>query len=389
MITFLAKHFVKDYDNYNEPSVRKAYGKLAGMVGIISNLILCTMKILIGIFANSIAIIADGVNNLADASSSVITLLGFKLASMPEDKDHPYGHARYEYLTGLLISVLIIVVGFQLLKSSFAKVLNPDPLEFSWITVIVLVIAIGIKVWQAVFNISIGKKINSLALIATGTDSRNDVISTCAVLAGIIIGKLAGIQLDGIIGCLVALFILWSGIQLIRETISPLLGEAPDEELVRDIQTLVLKEERVLGTHDLIVHNYGPGKVFASIHIEVDSRGSIMEIHEMIDDIEMMVKRELNIEFVAHMDPIELDNPIVDNVYRVVVSAIQQMDGVLGIHDLRVVPGKDHTNVIFDVVLSTECTMTKEQIHCELESVIKMIDPKYNLVANFDLAYHE
>lgn len=389
MITFLAKHFVKDYDNYSEPSVRKAYGKLAGMVGIISNLILCTMKILIGIFANSIAIIADGVNNLADASSSVITLLGFKLASMPEDKDHPYGHARYEYLTGLLISVLIIVVGFQLLKSSFAKVLNPDPLEFSWITVIVLVIAIGIKVWQAVFNISIGKKINSLALIATGTDSRNDVISTCAVLAGIIIGKLIGIQLDGIIGCLVALFILWSGIQLIRETISPLLGEAPDEDLVRDIQTLVLKEERVLGTHDLIVHNYGPGKVFASIHIEVDSRGGIMEIHEMIDDIEMMVKRELNIEFVAHMDPIELDNPIVDNVHKVVVSAIQQMDGVLGIHDLRVVPGKEHTNVIFDVVISTECKMTKEQIHCELESVIKMIDPKYNLVANFDLAYHE
>ena len=389
MITFLSKHFVKDYENYNEPSVRKAYGKLAGMVGIISNLILCTMKILIGVFANSIAIIADGVNNLADASSSVITLLGFKLASMPEDKDHPYGHARYEYLTGLLISVLIIVVGFQLLKSSFVKVLNPDPLEFSWITVIVLVIAIGIKVWQAVFNISIGKKINSLALIATGTDSRNDVISTCAVLAGIIIGKLAGIQLDGIIGCLVALFILWSGIQLIRETISPLLGEAPDEDLVRDIQTLVLREERVLGTHDLIVHNYGPGKVFASIHIEVDSRGSIMEIHEMIDDIEMMVKRELNIEFVAHMDPIELDNPLVDNIYKVIVSAIQQMDGVLGIHDLRVVPGTEHTNVIFDVVISTECKMPKEQIHCELEAVIRMIDPKYNLVANFDLAYHE
>ena len=389
MITFLSKHFVKDYENYSEPSVRKAYGKLAGMVGIISNLVLCTMKILIGIFANSIAIIADGVNNLADASSSVITLLGVKLASMPEDKDHPYGHARYEYLTGLLISVLIIVVGFQLLKSSFAKVLNPDPLEFSWITVIVLVIAIGIKVWQAVFNISIGKKINSLALIATGTDSRNDVISTCAVLAGIIIGKLAGIQLDGIIGCLVALFILWSGIQLIRETISPLLGEAPDEDLVRDIQTLVLREERVLGTHDLIVHNYGPGKVFASIHIEVDSRGSIMEIHEMIDDIEMMVKRELNIEFVAHMDPIELDNPLVDNIYKVIVSAIQQMDGVLGIHDLRVVPGTEHTNVIFDVVISTECKMPKEQIHCELEAVIRMIDPKYNLVANFDLAYHE
>ena len=389
MITFLAKHFVKDYENYNEPSVRKAYGKLAGMVGIISNLVLCTMKILIGIFANSIAIIADGVNNLADASSSVITLLGFKLASMPEDKDHPYGHARYEYLTGLLISVLILVVGFQLLKSSFAKVLNPDPLEFSWITVIVLVIAIGIKIWQAVFNISVGKRINSLALIATGTDSRNDVISTCAVLAGIIIGKLIEIQLDGIIGCLVALFILWSGIQLIRETISPLLGEAPDEELVRDIQTLVFKEKRVLGTHDLIVHNYGPGKVFASIHIEVDSRGSIMEIHEMIDDIEMMVKRELNIEFVAHMDPIELDNPIVDNLYNVVATAMQNLDGVVGFHDLRVVPGKEHTNVIFDVVISPDCKLTKEYIHTELEQAIRNVDPKYNLVTNFDLAYHE
>lgn len=388
MITFLSKHFVHDYENYSEPSVRKAYGKLAGMVGIVSNLVLCAMKILIGIFANSIAIIADGINNLADASSSVITLLGFKLASMPEDKDHPYGHARYEYLTGLLVSVLIIVVGFQLLKSSFAKVLNPDPLEFSWITVVVLLIAIGIKVWQAVFNISIGKKINSLALIATGTDSRNDVISTCAVLAGIIIGKLAGIQLDGIIGCLVALFILWSGIQLIRETISPLLGEAPSEDMVRDIQTLVLREERVLGTHDLIVHNYGPGKVFASIHIEVDSRGSIMEIHEMIDDIEMMVKEELNIEFVAHMDPIEVDNPITDNIYKVVVSAIQHMEGVLSIHDLRVVPGQGRTNVIFDVVMSPECKLTKDYIHCELEQTIRMIDPKYCLVANFDIAYY-
>ena len=389
MVTFLSRLFVKDYENYNEPSVRKAYGKLAGMVGIISNLVLCAMKILIGIFANSIAIIADGVNNLADASSSVITLLGFKLASMPEDKDHPYGHARYEYLTGLLISVLILVVGFQLLKSSFAKVLNPDPLEFSWVTVIVLVIAIALKIWQAIFNISIGKKINSLALMATGTDSRNDVISTCAVLAGIIIGQLAGIQLDGIIGCLVALFILWSGIQLIRETISPLLGEAPDEELVHDIQTLVFKEERVLGTHDLIVHNYGPGKVFASIHIEVDSRGSIMEIHEMIDDIEMMVKKELGIEFVAHMDPIELDNPIVDNLYNVVAAAIQNLDGVVGFHDLRVVPGKEHTNVIFDVVISPECKLTKDYIHDELEQVIRNVDPKYNLVTNFDLAYHE
>lgn len=388
MITLLSKLFVKNYKDYNDQAVRKSYGRLAGIVGIVSNVMLCIMKIVIGIVANSIAIISDGINNLADASSSIITLIGFKLASLPEDKDHPYGHARYEYLTGLLISVMIIVVGIQLLKSSFAKVLNPDPVSFSYITVIVLAVAIAVKVWQSVFNISIGKKISSSALIATGTDSRNDVIATSAVLVSIIIGKLSEIQLDGIMGCLVALFIIWSGIQLIRETISPLLGEAPDEDLVRQIQQIVLEEENVLGTHDLIVHNYGPGKVFASIHIEVDSEGSLLQIHEMIDDIEMKVKKLLNIEFTAHMDPIEINNPAIQKLYKTIAGTIQSMDGVLSIHDLRMVPGDSHTNIIFDVVLSPECKLSKGDIISTLEGTVKKIDEKYFIVINFDMAYH-
>lgn len=388
MITLLSKLFVKDYENYNDPTVRKAYGRLAGVVGIISNVILCIMKILIGVIANSIAIISDGINNLTDASSSIITLIGFKLASLPEDKDHPYGHARYEYLTGLLVSVLIIVVGVQLLKSSFMKILDPDPVSFSYVTVIVLAAAIAIKVWQAIFNISIGKKINSSALIATGTDSRNDVISTSAVLVSLIIGAVTGVQLDGIMGCLVALFIIWSGIQLIRETVSPLLGEAPSEELVRDIQEMVLSEEGVLGTHDLIVHNYGPGKVFASIHIEVDSEGDLLEIHEMIDDIEMKVKNLLNVEFTAHMDPIEINNPAVQILYKTIAETINPMDGVLSIHDLRVVPGENHTNIIFDAVLSSNCKLEKNHILSSLESAVKEIDPTYFVVINFDLVYH-
>lgn len=387
MITFLSKYFIKDYDNYSDPLVRKSYGKLAGIVGIISNVLLCVMKILIGFFSGSIAIIADGINNLADASSSLITLIGFKLASMPEDKAHPYGHARYEYLTGLLVSVLIIIVGVQLLRSSINKVLHPDPLSFSMVTVVILLLAIAIKIWQAAFNIRIGKKINSLTLIATGTDSRNDVISTGAVLLSLLIGKFSGFHLDGIMGCLVALFIIWSGIQLIRETISPLLGEAPAMELVQDIQKIVLDNPGVLGTHDLIIHNYGPGKIFASIHIEVDSEGNLLEIHELIDDIERKVKETLNIEFTAHMDPVELNNPLVQQMNVLIAEAILIFDGVQSFHDLRIVPGTDHTNIIFDVVLKPHCILTHADIVSTLDAAVKKVDPSYHVVVNFDLDY--
>ena len=383
----LIKLFVRDYENTEDPKVRESYGKFAGVVGIISNLFLCIMKILIGVFSGSIAIIADGINNMADASSSIITLVGFRLASKPEDKDHPYDHARIEYLTGLFVSILIIVLGVQLFKTSLEKIFNPDTLEFSYITIITLVIAIAVKLWQSLFNISIGKKINSLTLIATGADSRNDVIATSAVLVSVLVVKFTGLQIDGYMGCLVALFIIWSGIQLVRDTISPLLGEAPDDDLVKAITETVKKEPGILGIHDLMVHNYGPGKIFASIHVEVDADGDLMKSHDMIDNIERIVKESLRIEFVIHMDPVKTNDPLIHRMKAVISEAFAPLDGVENIHDFRIVPGPTHTNIIFDVVLSMDCRYTEKEIQKIADDTVKAIDDNYFVVITFDRAY--
>ena len=383
----LIKLFVRDYENTEDPKVRESYGKFAGVVGIISNLFLCIMKILIGVFSGSIAIIADGINNMADASSSIITLVGFRLASKPEDEDHPYGHARIEYLTGLFVSILIIVLGVQLFKTSLEKIFNPDTLEFSYITIITLVIAIAVKLWQSLFNISIGKKINSLTLIATGADSRNDVIATSAVLVSVLVVKFTGLQIDGYMGCLVALFIIWSGIQLVRDTISPLLGEAPDDDLVKAITETVKKEPGILGIHDLMVHNYGPGKIFASIHVEVDADGDLMKSHDMIDNIERIVKESLRIEFVIHMDPVKTNDPLIHKMKAVISEAFAPLDGVENIHDFRIVPGPTHTNIIFDVVLSMDCRYTEKEIQKIADDTVKAIDDNYFVVITFDRAY--
>ena len=383
----LIKLFVRDYENTEDPKVRESYGKFAGVVGIISNLFLCIMKILIGVFSGSIAIIADGINNMADASSSIITLVGFRLASKPEDEDHPYGHARIEYLTGLFVSILIIVLGVQLFKTSLEKIFNPDTLEFSYITIITLVIAIAVKLWQSLFNISIGKKINSLTLIATGADSRNDVIATSAVLVSVLVVKFTGLQIDGYMGCLVALFIIWSGIQLVRDTISPLLGEAPDDDLVKAITETVKKEPGILGIHDLMVHNYGPGKIFASIHVEVDADGDLMKSHDMIDNIERIVTESLRIEFVIHMDPVKTNDPLIHRMKAVISEAFAPLDGVENIHDFRIVPGPTHTNIIFDVVLSMDCRYTEKEIQKIADDTVKAIDDNYFVVITFDRAY--
>lgn len=383
----LIRIFVKDHENTDDPRVRERYGKFAGVVGIVSNLILCIMKILIGLVSRSIAIIADGINNLADASSSIITLVGFKLASQPEDEDHPYGHARIEYLTGLFISIVIIVIGLQLLRTSIDKILHPDPLEFSCLTIIILVAAILIKLWQSLFNRSIGRKIRSVTLIATAADSRNDVISTSAVLISVIVGKFTGIQIDGYMGCLVALFIIWSGIQLVRETTSPLLGEAPDQELVDSIAEIVKKEPGVLGIHDLMVHNYGPGKIFASMHIEVDADGDLMESHDMIDNIEKRIKDELHVEFVVHMDPVKTDDPLITKMKKIIADALLPLDGVDNIHDFRIVPGPTHTNIIFDVVLAADCSLSEKEITGIAAEAARSVDNDFYVVITFDHAY--
>ncbi|MDD7602727.1 MAG: cation diffusion facilitator family transporter [Firmicutes bacterium] len=387
MSTFLFRHFIKNYEDVKDPHVRDGYGKLAGIVGIISNVILCLMKVAVGLIAGSIAIIADGINNLADSASSVITLVGFKLAAMPEDEEHPYGHARYEYLSSLAVSVIIILVGFELGKSSLDKILHPTPLDFSWTIVLVLVIAIAIKVWQALFNVSAGKRINSMTLIATGADSRNDVIATSAVLISLLIGYFFSVQIDGYMGVAVALFIIWSGISLVRETISPLLGEAPDEELVRQIEEIAMSYDGALGIHDLVVHNYGPGKIFASLHIEVDASEDVMVSHDLIDNIEHRLQKDLNINITVHMDPVKMDDPNRAPLSELIRKTIDELPGVLSFHDLRFVAGPTHTNVIFDVVIHHDCTMSEAELQKIFNDRIQEYNPAFFAVIDVDKNY--
>ena len=387
MNDFLFKKFIKDYENVKDSDVRDNYGKLAGAVGIVSNSLLCIMKILIGWISGSIAIIADGINNLADASSSIITLVGFKLAALPEDEEHPYGHARIEYLAGMAVSVMIILVGVELGKSSIDKILEPSPLEFSWVLVAVLILAIVIKVWQARFNISTGKKINSLALMATGADSRNDVISTCVVLLGVLIGHFAEIQIDGYLGLLVAVFIIWSGICLVKETVSPLLGEAPDHELVEQIAQIAKSHEGILDIHDLAVHNYGPGKIFASIHLEVDASVDVMESHDLVDNIEHEIANKLNINITAHMDPVDLSTTYRAEIMEIIKNAIKPIDGVVSMHDLRLVTGPTHTNVIFDIVIAPGCKSSEDEIKKVIDDAIHKKYPNFFTAIDFDKSY--
>lgn len=387
MRRFLIKTFIKDYENVKDLKVREQYGKLAGVVGIVTNLLLCVSKIGIGLIVNSIAIIADGVNNLTDTASSAITLIGFKLASKPGDVEHPYGHARFEYLTGMVISLLIIVLGIKLLTTSFDKVIHPAPLQFSLVSVFILVAAIGVKVWQALFNVRTGEDIHSSTLKATGMDSRNDVIATSAVLLSILIGKFTNLQPDGYMGCLVALFIMYSGIQLIRETSSPLLGKAPDPELVKEIEERICSEKGVLGIHDLVVHDYGPGRIFASVHVEVDAYGDLIQSHDMIDNIERTTSEDLKIHLVIHMDPLETQDPLTIELKEIISDLLSNLDGVVGFHDLRVVAGYTHSNIIFDIVISPDCTLKECNIKNYVVEQLQLLDKTYYVVINFDKSY--
>ena len=387
MHDWIFRKLISDYKDVKNPAVRDQYGKVAGVVGILSNTLLCVMKILVGLLSGSIAIVADAVNNLADASSSLITLIGFKLAAMPEDKEHPYGHARIEYLAGLLVSVIIIVVGLELGKSSIEKILAPTPTEFSLTVVIVLLLAIGIKIWQACFNVQAGKKINSMTLIATGADSRNDVIATSAVLLSLLIGHFFDLQIDGYMGVLVALFIVWSGIGLVRETVSPLLGEAPDPALVRDIEETAMQHDGVLGIHDLVVHNYGPGRVIISLHAEVPADGDILALHDTIDNIERKLKKELHCEAVIHMDPICIHDPEVNALKEKICGILRNIDPVLTLHDFRTVKGPTHTNIIFDVVKPYRFPLSDEELKQLLVEKIQSMGENFYPIIQIDEKY--
>lgn len=387
MDNWIIKKFVNNYEDTKNPEVRERYGSVAGAVGIISNIIICSFKIAVGILFGSIAILADGINNLSDASASLITMLGFKLASKKPDKDHPYGHGRTEYLTGLAISIMIIVIGYQLLKSSIQKTISPEPIDFSWLSVIVLVVSILVKLWQAGFNKKIGRAINSDALMATAADSRNDVISTSAVLISTLLGGLFNINVDGPMGILVAGFILFSGISLVKETIAPILGQPPDKDVVKSMAEIILADKDILGIHDLMVHDYGPGRLFASVHVEVDGSEDIFIVHDRIDNIEKQVMDELGILLTIHMDPVVVGNPLVEEVKNQLENIASSVDGIINLHDVRVVEGPTHTNIVFDVVRTDHCNLSNNEVKEIFSNKLKEINPKYIAVMTIDNYY--
>ena len=388
MTGLLLRLFVKNHNDTENPVVRSAYGKLAGAVGIVCNLLLFAGKLLAGILSGSVAVTADAVNNLSDASSSLVTLLGFKLAERPADEEHPYGHARIEYISGLVVAALILLIGAELAKSSFSKILHPETVEFSLLTLGVLVGSILAKLWMALFCRKLGKRIDSTTLLATSADSRNDVISTAAVLVGCLAGYFFDVKLDGYIGMAVALFIIWSGCSIAKDTISPLLGEKASGELVRNISDLILSHEKILGIHDLMVHDYGPGNCFASVHAEMDSAEDPLTCHDIIDDIERDALRELRVHLVIHYDPIITDDEELNAARALVEQEIRSIDESLSLHDFRMVRGPGHTNLIFDLVIPYSMEDRKAELKARIDERLQRQDRKYYTVITFDEVAH-
>ena len=366
---------------------RAAVGRLSGIVGILCNLLLFAGKLAVGTLSGSVSITADAMNNLSDATSSIVTLVGFRLAEKPADEAHPYGHARFEYLSGLAVAAMIVVIGFELAKTSVLKIREPAPVEFSAVTACVLLGSIAVKLWLSLFNGRLGSLIDSAALKATAADSRNDVVSTAAVLAAALVEHLTTWQIDGWMGLAVALFILWSGWGLARETISPLLGESADPELRQSIAEFVCAQPKVLGFHDMMVHDYGPGQRFASLHVEMDKDEDALECHEIIDDLERACYEAYGVHLVVHYDPVVADDPAVDRMRRLVTAILHVKDPRLSIHDFRMVPGTGHTNLLFDVALPPELLDQKQEIQASLEAALNDLgEGTYYTVITFDNA---
>ena len=385
MTNWLLRTFIKNSDHSEDPKVRAAIGILSGIVGIVCNVLLCGGKLAVGIATGSVSITADAMNNLSDATSSVVTMLGFRLAERPADEEHPFGHARYEYLSGLAVSALILIIGVELAKSSLDKVLHPAAVEFGWTTAAVLVGSILVKLWMSLFNTRLSKTIHSATLAATAADSRNDVITTSAVLVAALVEYFTKLRVDGYMGLAVCLFILYSGVGLAKETISPLLGEGTDPELREKLVDYIRDNPKVLGFHDLMVHDYGPGQRFASIHVEMDCREDPMECHELIDDMERECLKSHGVHLVIHYDPVVTDDPELDRMHIRVEQILHTLDLRLGVHDFRMVPGKEHTNLIFDIVLPTELRGQEEKIRCRLEEELNENSPvRYYPVITFD-----
>lgn len=384
MITLLSNIFIKNKDQYQNTNTRSAYGKLCGGFGIFLNICLFIGKLIAGLLSNSIAIIADAANNLSDAASSAITLIGFKISEQKPDKDHPYGHGRVEYIAGLLISVAIVFMGFELIKSSFDKIIHPQKMACDMITVIILIASILVKIYMFSFNRSIGKKIESVVMSATATDSLSDTVATFVVLLSTLIYQFTGFNIDAYCGVLVGFFILYSGTNAAKETISPLLGQPPKPEFVEQIKDLVMSHEEILGIHDMIVHDYGPGRIMTSLHAEVDAKGDIMEIHDLIDRIENEIQEQCSCQAVIHMDPILVNDPYTDELKEKVRKMIDELDPNIHFHDFRVVKGPTHTNIIFDIVLPFDYRYKDEYVLDFIRNKLSALEGNFNGVISID-----
>lgn len=387
MQDFLVKRFVRDYDNIRDSSVRQQYGNLGSIVGIVVNLLMFAAKFTIGTLTNSVAITADAVNNLSDAGSSVISLASFKLASKPADESHPFGHARIEYIASSLVAVIILFIGLELIKESVHKISNPTGVEFSIIAVVILLISIVAKLWLYRFSTDLGQRIDSTVMQASGADSLADVMATSAVLFSIIVSPMLGFQLDGYIGIAVALFIMFSGLKILKETIDRILGQRPPQELINEITGIIRQNEGVIGIHDMVVHEYGPNRTFASVHAEVDAREDILESHDLIDNIERDVAQKLGIHMVIHMDPVVTDDPYVNELHQLTTDVVKKIDDSLTIHDFRVVKGPTHSNLIFDITVPLGYRKSDRDIREQVTAIMKEKDSRLYLVITIDRSY--
>ena len=383
----LVRRFIRDWENVGDPAVRERYGALSGGVGILLNLLLSLGKFFAGLLTGSIAVTADAFNNLSDAGSSVVTLVGFKLAGQKADDGHPFGHGRIEYLAGLLVSLLILMVGVELGKTSIEKIFRPEQVDFSLVTVVILIASILVKLWMCLFNRNLGRRIGSAAMEATATDSLSDVVATSAVLAGTLVGEFTGVSIDGWVGVVVAIFILRAGWGAAKDTVDPLLGSAPDPALVKEIQDVVLSHKQVVGMHDLVIHDYGPGRRMCSFHAEVPQNADIMEVHDAIDHIEREIYQKFGVETTAHMDLIATEDEAVNSLREQVRDLVREVNPEMNIHDFRVTRGPQHTNLIFDVVVPHRSKVSDEEIAGEITRRVQALDPSYYPVFQLERSY--
>jgi cation diffusion facilitator family transporter len=388
MFDFIFKKAIKNYDQIDDPNTRKKYGTLSGIVGIFTNSLLFIAKIIIGLLTSSVSIIADAINNLSDAGSSFVTLIGFKISARPADKEHPFGHGRFEYISALAVAFLILQVGLGLLQTSFKKVLNPEAISFNPILTVILFLSVFIKLWLMFFNRKLGKRINSSVMITTSYDSRNDVIVTSATIISSVIAGVTGLKLDGYMGLLVSVFIMFSGFNILKDTLEPLLGQAVEHEIFEKITKMVESYEGIVGTHDLIIHNYGPTHRMATIHVEVPNNTSFEHAHETIDQIERDALEKLDIFLVIHMDPIEVDNEAVLEKKNMLLQVINRLEEKATIHDFRVVNGEHHINLIFDMIVPYSYTKAQEQeLLKKIEDEIMVKDARYQCVITIENSF--